>query len=1313
MGWVCPKCGYENEAEELFCGECGTKLGESISPMQSPIPKLEDMHSQLKSLIPEALAQKYLSAEQQSGGQNRPITALFADISGFTPLSATMSSESIFHKVQDCFKQLVSIVADYEGSIGGFQGDGLLALFGAPIMHENDAERAILSAIKMRQAMKDQRLQVSIGINTAMMTVGEIQTQLHSEYTAYGTDVNLAKRLQESAEPDQILVGTGTYRLTRRAFDFDVIPSIKLKGFTEPVKAYSVQQAKSRPEKLRGIEGLRARMIGREHEFATVKDAVDEWLNGHGQIVSIIGEAGIGKSRLVSEMRSCIDVGTRCPVSLLEGRCLSIGQPISYLPFIDILRTYFNLSEGDDMSAIAQKVTDCTKQLFPNSADETLPFLGNLLSIRFGNDLDDILKFATPEQMRHQTLMQLKDMFAEVSRKQPLMLILEDLHWADELSLDLVSHLMDELSHIPLMLVCVYRPEKESRAMKLGDQAQRKCFDKYTEITLKPLSRLQSRQLVEDLLSIDDLPESVRETILQKSEGNPFFIEEIIRSLIEQGMVYHEADRWKACAEIKEINVPDTIQSVVLSRVDRLKEEARYVLQCASVIGRLFRYRLLDHLTAYENKLDSYLSDFEERDLVYEERAVPELEYAFKHAFTQEATYQGILERSRKAFHHQVALGIEKLYKERLEDYFDELAHHYSRSDDPEKAIEYMLKSGEKAKRNYANDTAISYYQSVLDTLEKHKIKRDDWKLEALKGIGEIYLLVGKLVEAGNAFEDAIALAMEMKLSSHDLVKLYSQFSNVLWWQSRFDEEIRYGEMGLEILRDDTECLESALMNFSIAAGSFRKGNFEKAREYTRKNMAFIKKIPYSVELAHPYTHIVRILIWPDADPDLAWEWAKELERQSKDHNHLTGIVESWNLQSGILMGKGDYRKSFTLIQENLELCKRIGDIKYVNQCHSTISGILFSQSDIEEAKIHACESLQIAEKIGIPKDIAYAHIQLGNISMCQRLWDEAIYHRQNSAEIEQDIVVNPLMIAYTKISLGHAYMKKGDYDKAVEIFYEYVNKSFELQDKWNARHRLLESLNGLEYVYRSLGKHDEFLNFYKDYREKHAESVKDFPIQQWCLEPAHINNELSNLIFDDNFNMKALDSSWNWIDIFNDCHYSITENGLEIHAVSGRNLLGMNISAPRFIREVSGDFAVQVCILTPSEDKPQLGGLLIWKDESNYLCFCKGDSDRYGFQFYGYINKEELIAGRGYLPDKNDEKVYLRLERSGDIFSAYVSADGVNWLTCGKLTMSLDDPIQVGIYAHGMINRTVYCGEYREGSATLFRNFRIYTEGK
>jgi class 3 adenylate cyclase len=934
---VCPKCGNKCREGDLFCSKCGTKLdvgATHASPEQAveeAIPKLEDMHAQLQSLIPDALAQKYLTAEQEAAGENRLITALFADISGFTSLSASQSSEAMFQLVQDCFKQLVSIVANYEGSISGFRGDGLLALFGAPILHENDAERAILAALDMRSNMQDRQLEVSIGINTAMMTVGEIQTQLHREYTAYGTDINLAKRLQEAAQPGQILAGAATYRVTRRAFDFEILPSLSLKGLPQPVTACVVQQVKPHPEKLRGIEGLRARMIGREREFAELKEATDSWLQGQGQIVSIIGEAGIGKSRLVSELRTYLaqispnpplqrgekrepllkrgktgppqkgektgpllkegerdhlqkegkrdypagdlsdEAGDQYPPlergekrgtlqterkkdhpvgnlsdevrdqypplergvrgdfpagdltdeifdqpRCLEGRCISIGQPISYWPFLDILRAYFGLSEEDDAATRARKVTEATTHLFPQSADEVLPFLGRLFSISFGNELDDRLKFAAPEQIRHQTLMRLRDFFERLARKQPLLLILEDLHWADDLSLDLLSLLMDELPTTPFMLLCVYRPERQHRVWQLSDQARRKCLDRYTEITLNPLSSRESRQLVETLLTIEYLPESVKEMILQKSEGNPFFIEEVIRSLIEQDLVYREGDHWRARAEVADIHVPDTIQSVLLARVDRLQAEAKYVLQCASVIGRLFKYRLLEHLTQQERNLDRYLSEFEERELVYEERTVPELEYAFKHALTQEATYQGILERRRREFHHQVAVGIERLYRERLDEYYDELAHHYSRSGNAEKALEYFLKAGEKATKSYANEAAISYFQKALETLKQYRIERGDWELEALRGLGEVYVGVGKITEAEKTFEEAIELARDMELPPHPLVRLYNWIGEVLWWQSRHDEMIRYGEMGLELLGDDTECLEAALMNSRI-----------------------------------------------------------------------------------------------------------------------------------------------------------------------------------------------------------------------------------------------------------------------------------------------------------------------------------------------------------------------------------------------------------------------------------------------------------------------------------------------------------------
>jgi len=304
---VCPECGNKTKEGDLFCSKCGTRLGESqSSTTEAGIPKLEDMHSQLQNLIPGALAEKYLSAEQQAAEGNRPIAALFADISGFSTMSHSHSSEAMHQLVQECFRELVSVVAGYEGSISGFRGDGLLALFGAPILHENDAERAILAGMDMHKSIQDRQLQVSIGINSAMMTVAEVKTMLHREYTVYGTAVNLAKRLQESAQPGQILVGAGTRRLTRRIFDFQTLPGLQVKGFPDPVTAYIVQGVVEHPEKLRGIEGLRAQMVGREKEFQELIDSTDEWLAGRGQIVSIIGEAGIGKSRLVSELKSYI-----------------------------------------------------------------------------------------------------------------------------------------------------------------------------------------------------------------------------------------------------------------------------------------------------------------------------------------------------------------------------------------------------------------------------------------------------------------------------------------------------------------------------------------------------------------------------------------------------------------------------------------------------------------------------------------------------------------------------------------------------------------------------------------------------------------------------------------------------------------------------------------------------------------------------------------------------------------------------------------------------------------------------------------------
>jgi len=1281
MPSICPKCGSDVRTGARFCGECGAKLIEEASSLtETAAPTLEDMHTQLQSLIPDELAQKYMAAEQQATGENRPITALFADISGFTPLSNTQSSETMFQLVQDSFKRLVGVVARYEGSISGFRGDGLLALFGAPILHENDAERAILAAINMHDAMQEQGLQVSIGVNTAMMTVGEIQTQLHKEYTAYGTDINLAKRLQEAADPGQILAGTGTHRLTRRIFDFEAVHELSVKGFQESVTAYIVQQVKEHPEKLRGIEGLRARMIGREHEFADLKDAADAWLGGQGQIVSIIGEAGIGKSRLVQELRASLSPRPPVSLSILEGRCVSIGQPISYWPFLDILRAYLGLNEDDAPADIARKLTKAVTQLMPQGADEALPLLGNLLSVKFGNELDDRLKFAGPEQIRHQTLMRLRDFFDTLAKQKPLLLILEDLHWADDLSLDLISLLMDELANTPLMLLCVYRPEKEHRVWQLSNQARRKCLDRYTELTLNPLSSHQGRLLVESLLTIDNLPENVRDTILTKSEGNPFFIEEVIRSLIEQDVVYREDDRWKARDEIASINVPDTIQSVVLARVDRLQSEAKYVLQCASVIGRLFRYRLLQHLSRQERDLDGYLSDFEEKELVYEERTVPELEYAFKHAFTQEATYQGILEQRRQEYHHQVAEGIERLYQERIDEYYEELAHHYSRSGDTEKAVEYLLKSGEKAKVTYDNQAAISYFQQALDALEQHEMERNDWKLDALRGLGEIYIGTGKIIEAIEVFEKAMVLGKRINLDPRQLASIYRWNAESFFWLGQYDKVVRYGEMGLELLGDDTESAAAAQMNCMIALGAEYAGNHEKAMEYNCRNISFVNRLDYSMELAGVYNFIIGGVLGYDKNPAGAWKWTEELERRAKEYNELEGLSVVWRFRSLILQEKGDYQNAISSIQKALDINQRKGYDRGMSTCHWITAELLFGLGDLDTAMMHVKASMELFKNLESAFLGSSRYEQLGHISMSKRDWDKAISYYQKSLDSDG-------ISAKSYLTLGKIYLKTGDYHKAIQFF--------EKTDDINA-------LGWMEEAYMALGTPEQYIEFCRssdqwqhDRRQLHLESTKT-------------SAEFPHFDISDEFNTETIESSWNWLDEFRDCSYRIfDEGGLEICATNGRDIYELNISAPRLMRDTSGNFAVEVNVSPAANDKPHIGGLLIWKDKYNFLRFDMGEYGPCAVRLQGYVDGEHQVAGRGLLPSSGETS--LRLEHSGDEFTSYCSADGENWFTCGKITMPVDDPIQIGIHAIGMIDRTIYCGAYKEGTATVFRNFRIY----
>jgi class 3 adenylate cyclase/tetratricopeptide (TPR) repeat protein len=1035
---LCPECGAELPPAAKFCDECGTRIvGDTTSPAETVAPQLEDMHAQLQRFIPKSLAERIYLAEQEMEGENRLVTALFADISGFTPMSQQLSPEASVEKVNQCFQMITDAVYRYEGNINRFIGDCVLAFFGAPLTHENDTERAILAALDMREAVSHLGLSISVGINTGMAYFGSIGTERHPEISAYGHDINLAKRFQEMADPGQILVGAGTYRLTRRAFDFHELGEVPLKGIASPVPVYEVLNIKERPEKLRGIEGLRANMIGRDREFADLKEAADNLIDGKGSIVSVIGEAGLGKSRLALELKEYL---SDKDITWYEGRSISIGQTVSYWPFMDMLRAYLNLSDASSESEVANKLKEAMIELFPKRWEDILPFLGHLLSIKFGDELDNRLSYFTPEQIRHQTLMRLRDVFIAISHEKPLLLILEDLHWADDLSLDLVSLLMDELAANPLMLLCIYRPEREHRCWQIGDVASRKCLESYTEIRLRKLSSIQSRELVESLLTIDNLPQATKDMILSKTEGNPFFIEEVIRCLIDRDIIYRENDRWKARENIQDIDVPDTIQSVLLSRVDRLEAETKYILQCASVIGRLFRYRLLEHISQHEQNLEEHLSQLEQRDLVYEERTVPEIEYAFKHVLTQESTYQGILERRRQQFHQRVADGIEVLYQERIEDFYEELAHHHRLSGNDEKAIDYLLKSGIKAAGNFLNQDALRYFDQTEELLARSKRPHPKEKLTLHSNRGAIMHRIGQWTLAFSEYEKALEWCDE----PHARSEIYRKMGEVKESMGDVVSAFRYMDLGLNELPDGDKSIQRVRLEYAFLW--VWSGGQSSRRLGGRYTADIAEEMGYQRELA---------LMW--------------------------AAIEHWQSAGDI------YSDEYG--QKGLAVARELGDPLTLAEVYLLMGHTRLYMRDglqwTEQSIPYYLRAAEIFERIGEVASHAEAWGRLGQAYRELARDEDAIESWEKVLDISAGTrsVYGPLLLASNILEI---YGERGQEEMLVSTFSRIMGilASLELDDEsqaWGLIMGRYGSLYGIYQTfqngYRSLGKESEFPN--------------------------------------------------------------------------------------------------------------------------------------------------------------------------------------------------------------------------------------------
>jgi class 3 adenylate cyclase/tetratricopeptide (TPR) repeat protein len=741
----CPKCGTENPEGARFCNACGTELA--------------------------AAGKEAVSAERT--GEFRLVTILFADVVGSTDLGRQMGAEMVQGVLDRCLKRMSKAVDEYGGNVARLMGDGLLAFFGAPVGHEDDPERAALAALRMHQSIGEYAaeirtpLQLRIGINTGRVVMGDVGGEELTEYTAMGDPINLAARLQSAANPGETLLGENTARLIRHRFELEGRDKLAVKGFADKVTAYALLTERSLPESERGISGLPSPLVGREGERTKLGELVQGLAAGRGAIAGILGEPGIGKTRLLQQ---AMEDSQGHDVRWAEGRAYSYAEDQPYGVILDLLNELLHLAPDDTPALLDLKLERGLVPLLGDSAGEVWPYLAVLLGAPVPSAAS-----ATVESLDASTLNQ--KIAGAVCRtieahaeKQPLCVVFDDLHWADLSSLNLIETLLMSSETAPLLLFLLFRPERDKPCWKLKVKAESDFPHRYVELTLAPLDGASSEEMIDSLLQVAALPSPVRDRICDISEGNPFFLEELIRDLIEEGQLVRGDDGWTIGGAEAHLHVPDTLEKVVQARLDRLKRDERLTLQVASVIGRQFAFKVLEEISQLHAELQECILGLQRADLVRERARIPELEYAFKNVLVQQVTYATLLQAQRAEFHRRTGETLERLFADRLEEFYPMLAYHFREAGD-RRATGYAVLAGDAAMKLYANAEAIAHYTQALEGIDRETAPVDD-VLHLYTSRGRAYELSGQFEEALSNYGEMEALSSQRKEQRLELAAL-------------------------------------------------------------------------------------------------------------------------------------------------------------------------------------------------------------------------------------------------------------------------------------------------------------------------------------------------------------------------------------------------------------------------------------------------------------------------------------------------------------------------------------------------------------
>ena len=1081
MEFHCPNCGAITPASGKFCKECAYDLRK---PKEAPpierTPKdlsFDEKLEKIQRYLPKGLTEKILSQRDKIEGERKLVTVMFCDMEGYSQLSKELGPEEAYDIMDQVYEILIHKVHDYEGTVNEMTGDGIMALFGAPIALEDAPQRAIRAAVAIHREMarfsdkvKEERegippLKMRVGIHTGPVVVGTLGNDLKVEFKAVGDTVNLASRMEGLAEPGTTYVTTDTFRLTEGLFRYEALGEKKVKGREEPVKVYRVIAASTSRTRFdvsaeRGLTPF----VGRERELELLFDSL-EWVKANrGQAVSIVSEAGIGKSRLLYEFRKAV-AGE--DVTFLEGRCLSYSKGVAYHPVIDSLKANFDIREGDGDSEITEKIKRGLKKLGTDQAS-TLPYLLELFSVK-ESGIDKIS--LSPEARKGRIIDAINRITLNGSEIRTLILAYEDLHWVDKSSEDVLKYVLESIPGARILLIFTYRPEF---VLTWGAKSY------HSQVMLNRLSNRESLTMVSHLLGTKELDKVLEEFILEKTEGVPFFIEELTKSLKDLKIIEREDNKYRITKEIREVSIPATVQDVIMARVDSLPEGMKGLLQTVSVVGRESGYDLIKRVTELaEQELLLRLSVLKDSELLYERGIYPQSTYIFKHALTQEVAYYSLLLKRRKEIHEDVGKAIESLYLDRLEEYYELLAYHYGRSANTDKAVEYLDLANQKAIRLNAMEEAKAYFDEameLLDTLPETGESRQR-RISLLVNQADAFLLLLKNPEYYELLTRYEPMAIELGNQAL-LGALYSRMGNCDFEFGHFDQGIKTLTKAAELCEAAGNAEDAGYAYAWLGWNHLYRGHYDRVlavkEELLRMMNQQFNPRWYVRGLCAASRAYMCLGLWNEAVEEA--EKALKVAEQSTDNSYV--IFATWTLSMAFTW-RGDLGRGVEYGELALKKAVMPGDKAWAQrglgwalcrageanrgvellaaglqnfQTGQRMAGIIPSTCTLgagywlagEEDKASQTleEALEIADRCGARYYVGWSHRFLGEIAL-KTDPVRAVSHFEKSIAVLQDINAdNELALAYA--GYGRLQKQQGQFAHARE----YLTKALEIFER-------------------------------------------------------------------------------------------------------------------------------------------------------------------------------------------------------------------------------------------------------------------------